>query len=591
MKPAIDIKNLSQTEINEILCSKPIVFIGSGISIFAPTELPSGEDFCSGLFNYIFPSYTDKIYHWFKDSFDETPFEAIMECFPDQSKLPEIIKILYSVDNPNPYHVFFANKLKKGELSGIITPNYDLSFDSVLKSLGFTNFVRNHDEAKIWDGANSKYFKIHGTVEIGFEDTLVYTLTQEGTLDDWKIDLLTNFLSNKTLLFLGYSGRDFDICPLIVKLNLSCKIYWFQYCDPKQQTKEQELTAYQEYLLKEIVTSQRIYYGGFNEFIDRFFHQSVNAVRSKKSLDFDKLFNLSIRELCEWQLNILSQMACASLGDITLNSSKNILYPHFFFERTIDMLAHRGKYITAAKMLIDLLNTTQKNSKEHIDLLLRISSFWFFSGNYLKSMWYKRKAKQIAHRYFQNDPAISINFDSNKLMIWMRVDQIIKDKAPEQIKNYISNKIIKLREQFNTLETSGNWDIRQGVILNLERSGHEKGSRLSLPSYKGYKNLGKTGMMLIAYRDKVRYHRWDQDEKPCEHLESYAEIAKHLEMNTEFWKYCRMELQYLQLSHEKRKHIWSQWKTHLKVTEYHISRHVYERLILYWYYFKLQLFS
>jgi len=69
-KPIRRIEEISETEIQAIISSKPAVLIGSAISMFQPTNLSAGINFVESLFDFIF---SDEIYktnniEWLKKS-------------------------------------------------------------------------------------------------------------------------------------------------------------------------------------------------------------------------------------------------------------------------------------------------------------------------------------------------------------------------------------------------------------------------------------------------------------------------------------------------------------------------------------------
>ena len=176
------INDIDFLEKQEILDSKPVVLIGSGISLFHPTSLMSGIGFCEKLYAYIFFEDEFKEAKWLEEEIVNIPFEAFMECFPHKEKLPQLISKMFLKEAYNVFHELFAQNLLNGNFQSIITPNYDLAFDRALADLGHTkSIVGREDVQKFNRNLGGVYFKIHGTADK--ENTLIYTLTQEGALD------------------------------------------------------------------------------------------------------------------------------------------------------------------------------------------------------------------------------------------------------------------------------------------------------------------------------------------------------------------------------------------------------------------------
>jgi hypothetical protein len=585
-----NIDDISWNEIEAVVNSKPLIFVGSAISMFSPTNLLSGMNFCEKMYDYIFfdTKYRDKKYLWLMNEFNNIPFEALMECFPYKEKLPEIINSIFQVDRFNPIHKCIAERLVSGILHGIITPNYDLAFDSILKDLSYTEIVRDENDYRQWlhEKEKSCYFKIHGTSENNYLDTLIFTLSQEGTLKDWKIDLLKDLLSEKILIIIGYSGRDFDICPLIAKMNNYRKILWIHDSNSNNTNPEADLTAYAEYLLKQRNDNELIV-GDFKKFTRLFFKEELDLNIEKINFIPSSHFKLSDDEISEWQLNILNRIACASIGIPlikSLNEKVNIKKLTYLLS---EMYGHTGEYFKAAKTSLELSKLYPKSSKEHILALSSVSRFWLYYGNYFKSCQYLSRAKNLKNQFYPNDDEVNTPLLNHELSFWMRMNQIFKLKLFFPIRYFIlkSSKRISLSAQ--KLDGSGLWDERQTIQHNLERLNLEKESSLSLPSYKGYKNLGLPGMAIIAYRDKIRYNKWDSNEIKLDKLQECMDKAEALGMHTELWKLCRIKLKYCVLQQDMKKAIWNKWKQNLKITEYHFTRHLLMRLDLYWSYLKM----
>src|SRR6266446_182036 len=122
--------------------------------------------------------------------------------------------------------------LVAGAVSAIITTNYDLAFDSCLMPHRHvvTTITEEAESEEFLSGPRHTraYFKIHGSAEPGKEHTLAFTLGHEGLLDPWKRGLLRELLYGRCLIVLGYSGRDWEICPELARSTQPTAVYWLR---------------------------------------------------------------------------------------------------------------------------------------------------------------------------------------------------------------------------------------------------------------------------------------------------------------------------------------------------------------------------
>src|SRR5207244_716893 len=85
--------------------------------------------------------------------------------------------------------------------------------------------IVTESEAQNIRSLQAAIFKIHGCVEHdqhrkpGEDRTMIYTLGREGELPPWKRRILYRLVAGRRLLVCGYSGRDFEICPELARLN------------------------------------------------------------------------------------------------------------------------------------------------------------------------------------------------------------------------------------------------------------------------------------------------------------------------------------------------------------------------------------
>src|ERR1039457_6632399 len=125
--------SLSREEIDEVLDSRPVLIVGSAVSDFAPTNLPSGGVVATDLLDMVSRANTKEAWPQFLcDDAKQLPFEAVLEAYPHQEKIPEILQRLFGSPTivPNSLHAAIGHALTSGLVSSLITTNYDLAFDN-----------------------------------------------------------------------------------------------------------------------------------------------------------------------------------------------------------------------------------------------------------------------------------------------------------------------------------------------------------------------------------------------------------------------------------------------------------------------------
>ncbi|MBS0646941.1 MAG: SIR2 family protein [Verrucomicrobia bacterium] len=568
----------SAEDIAVIMKSKPVLLVGSAISMFPPTNICSGIQFCNQLYEYIFFEEEFKELLWLREEVNGIPFEAIMECYPNRQELPHILSSIFNIDRDNPFHRLLAEKLVNGEFAAIVTPNYDSAFDKVLSiKKDFHRIVYKEDANKYYSHPELPiYFKIHGTAED--ENTIIYTLSQETILEEWKEKLLQSLINDRVVIVVGYSGRDFDICPFIAKLE-SKKILWLHYSGNP--------SAYQNYILRSKSTNV-CRSGSFQDFAKLFFSEEIILRPAKNEFHPEKYFKLDRKKIYEWRLNILNRIACASVGLPLLKKLNGILDQHKLLVFEAGMRGHTGEYKKQARLFYRLSKQHSPTSKERINGIIASAGCWLNGSYYFQFLFYLRKAERVIVQNYSQDVEVISSLLQLKLSFWMKVNQILKRRLFQRrifggVHKYVSNKIIPLKKKIDSLSLANGLDTQQGFQQIFDRLGIEQAGITSLKSFIGFKNLGLSGMALIAYRDKMRYNDWDEtDEKgPFGELDNCIQKAEDLGMCTELWKHCRIKFKRGLVDKGLQKEIWKQWKVNLSKTEYGIIRHLYERMDLY----------
>jgi len=501
------------------------------------------------------------------------PFEAVMECYPQQNKLPSILHRIFKKEAFNSFHESFCQKLRQGIFNSIIIPNYDLAFDKKLATLNFTNCIYRYDQYKSKNIAGfESLFKIHGTAENNSEGTLIFTLSQEKNLETWKVEFLTELIKDRILIIIGYSGRDFDICPVIKELGYD-KILWVE-------RNTDSLTAYQKELIKAKSTNE-IFNGDFSRFLKKFFNEDIFLQPSSDPFIPEQYFILNTKERLKWQIDVLDRMACATFMRFPLKELKGKISEGEWVKYQCSLYGHTGEYKKASKEHINLAQCFQENSKEHINALIGTSGSLLAYQNFFSAYKYYKKAKALTKKYFPNDNERLLVLLTTEIVFWSKIQQIFPP-----FRRRILKKLRKLQSIVDNLRDNASLDERQIIQLNLERLGFTTTFSM-LSGYKGYNSLGLAGMALIAYRHKIENNRWEQDEIPLADLVACIKRCELLGMCTELWKQCRIRFKKCKLTSVERGKVWRSWKRNLQVSQYSFPRFILERIDLYWNFFKI----
>lgn len=219
-----------------------VVLVGSMLSADKTTGLPNGarvsdritERIVRGAFRNspeefgVTPSMLSEIERLVK----QTPFEVLFEHYPDRARARDILAAQYVKGRPNPFHFGLTKGIRQGNIAHVVTTNYDLCIESAAQPQDGLRIVVEPTDISVPGPpiAPPTLFKIHGCADR--PDSLVFRLSQEGALPQWKRDFLKELVVGRDLVVIGYSGRDFDICPILFGLPYRRLFWLFRRTDP-----------------------------------------------------------------------------------------------------------------------------------------------------------------------------------------------------------------------------------------------------------------------------------------------------------------------------------------------------------------------
>ena len=233
---SLDIKN-----------SKNVFLVGAGISVGAPSNLPTAKAYMSSLFK-ILDEIADENQNLFQRLYDEfisqqslIRFEHLMALL-NQYFDPEnhVLDIYASSIYPNEFHYGLANAIHNDT---VITVNFDILIELACINNGININQELFESEHINDKENTLY-KIHGTaLKLQNDKTWTRHLKDSKStlnnigIDGYKFELFESKklffekkLNNSNLIVIGYSGLDdFDICPLIEEIKTEKKLIWIDF--------------------------------------------------------------------------------------------------------------------------------------------------------------------------------------------------------------------------------------------------------------------------------------------------------------------------------------------------------------------------
>ena len=234
--------------IESLKTKKLIPFIGSAISMFEPTRLPSGENLSNiirSVFEEDYISVEGKATYP-KFIWENISLERILDLVEtkDKNRLYHFLYKIFSNIEPNSNHELISYLLIENRIPAAITVNWDECIEMASRKFkkDFLVVSKKSDLTRLTK-SSPLLFKLHGSIRYPpkEEGGVIYDLSQESTLGikGWKKELLKKLVKGKDLLFIGYSGFDFDICPELKELPFR-NLYWVIR---QEQSKVEEIKA------------------------------------------------------------------------------------------------------------------------------------------------------------------------------------------------------------------------------------------------------------------------------------------------------------------------------------------------------------
>ncbi len=425
-----------------------------------------------------------------------------MQLYPDPDSLQFRIQKLYGIDTPNMIHYCLADQLLSGSLTSLITTNYDLAFEACLGAdlRCFTIYDKpTYDAfkaAKLSGGPPRPLFKIHGTAKKGCEHTLVYNLEREGLLDPWKQELFLKLVADRVVLILGYSGRDFDLCPVLAEEANPAEVVWLQ--------RSLNVTPGAARVLWKRVGLLLL--GDLVQLLRVLFEPSLDPTRCSVSWDAGAHFDAKLS--FEWRLAVFNRLACGRYG---LPAAESLPEEDQRARRLrAAMYGHVGRYRDSIRENEKILQSVPLDDADRAKYMLGLASGWFIYGAHLRGYRLLRRAERWIDSKSGLLPDVRMHVGQTKIMMAMRLAQVARWLPRWTGSGWLLRRIhAKCRDIYEktlaSLERGGAWDELQALQHNAERMGIARHDRLPLPAREGYRSLGLVSLDAIAAtRDRLR---------------------------------------------------------------------------------------
>lgn len=452
-----------------------------------------------------------------------------MHCYPGQASLRAALARLYDIDKSNNIHHSLGRSLAHGAIAGLITPNYDRGFEAALVGSPWVHVVtRERDFSRATPDAGV-CFKIHGTAQRDLADTLVYDLEGEGRLPDWKRTLLCKMVAQRVVVCIGYSGRDFDICPELAESAKPARVVWLQPTRGDLQPNAERVLRRQGGVLV---------LGDLLHLLCTLLDPALHVERCS-SPRFDLAGLLAAEGLDKWRLRVLDWMACGAVAPRLIPTTEMAEVDRRHIVRS--MWGHVGRYRAAARDTQAEAMLPCADESERLTRLLGAAGAWFLHGSHWRAWRLLRQVERTATAAAVNDD-VCVAIAETRMMMAMRVAQVAgwlndSNRLRRGILAWLRRPLVPLYQNALTLLGGrGAWNRLEALQHNAERLGMSDRHSLPLPSSDGYRSLGLIAMDVISTRDRLRRAPWRLSAEKIAAARRCAEKAELYGWNHEAWK-------------------------------------------------------
>jgi hypothetical protein len=351
------------------------------------------------------------------------------------------------------------------------------------------------------------YFKIHGSADDSTRQSLVFQLRHESGLPNWKRSLLRSIVRDKTLLLVGYSGLDFEICPEIPLLR-PAQVLW-------NVLTESEITPNARMVLEK--AGGEIVVGDMRRLLSVVF-RPVSAQHGRPNIDIEAVVRSRFSEstLRLWRAKILNNL---SYGKSALREIRGLLkeargvVPIELLEEQARAFHYIGAYKRAARTYENIakLATKRKLCVEDIyEELLSACDNWRSYGAFLKAAKRLREAEALGSESALTRGDLLAAAKLKRILLLRRNYQMAELLGAKRYKNRIRARAqVLFKSSAEALLTSGRWFELQQLRLwadrfDLPADATRPSGMYELPQPRhGYEHLAFPMAQMMVFRDEL----------------------------------------------------------------------------------------
>jgi len=324
--------------LQEVLSTAQVTFIiGSGVSLFPPTSVVNGLMVTRALAQELSKCAASRLI--IRRYISSSAFENVLQGNPANKPIEEWLLRLFSTENkqPNAIHKAIALSLA-AHRADIVTTNYDRFLEMSMDELQIDYHAVISERQAEHLVAPITYFKIHGCTSV--PNSLVYKLEHEPPLIGWKSKLFRSLINNRIVLIIGYSGKDFEICPALLAQKPKA-ILWNMYSADVDQGRFSSENA------------EHLYKNSQNMIVLRGDMHRIFSVQPKAPSEVDKellgrfIDGMTESERVQWHVNAMNSIGAPRQMHHALHKNGELVPKQFLLDGIASVDYHRGRYLSS----------------------------------------------------------------------------------------------------------------------------------------------------------------------------------------------------------------------------------------------------
>jgi tetratricopeptide (TPR) repeat protein len=525
-----------------------VMLLGSAISSWQPGGLPTGSAITWRLAEKLANS-TEADRETVQKMIAVTAFEHVMECCPDEEHVRAQFASAFHPVEPNAVHRSIIRLVERGVVAHAVTTNYDTGLEAASPSPHLPLPIIEPRDA---DGALAVplLFKIHGCASV--PGSMVFSLRHERLMDRQKRKLLHRLIHGRTLLVMGYSGLDFELCPELLDAG-AARVIW-NYFDPDRSPSHADslvgLTANARRVIE--ATDGTILWGNLLDVLRELTGETLKAIWSTAHPAFiDRLLDdLSPEQADLWRMRLYNGIGCArdawATADRLARATQDDGYRLDALIERARSLFHMGRYREA----VAEYRAVAAELDERGDRTRLPGALHGFAESCRVGGWYRQAYATLQRFAVLAETAVDADerarLDAElaflRMLLLRNAHQVAAKARVAPAEKWLRHKALELlRIGVPYASSHGDWPaLQQGVMwaekLGIPLEEIHPNAHLPLPAEHGYRQLGYHLAAMMALRDQLnsgKVRPGDVGEP-----ESLIRIAAEVGDYPEVWKFA-----------------------------------------------------